>query len=343
MITIMLHHNYGLKSGKKKFKPKGMVHKPGEKEKLIQADVAGYYPSQRLDLNYVHRFDPYFYDEYAITRVEKLEGKKTGDKLLEAYGKLKGNSTFGLLNSIYSPLYAPKLAYSTTINGQLLLAMLIERLYVKGFKVIGANTDAVNIYVPNSRWDEYIVICHQWESDTKMKLDHDEFTIIYEQSCNNYIALTPEGKAKTKGSFVPKLDLLKGYKYPVVKFALLEYFQNNTPIEKFITEYDDIYDFCMSNKMGMSKKTGNKFKAIHNGKVLQSTNRYYAAVGKDAGYLYKNAGLGNEHVCKDSGVIIFNTFVEKEMKDYNINYNFYIRVARKIIAEIEGEQLNLFE
>lgn len=337
-----LHMNYGLKSGKKKFKPKGMVHKPKIDEKLIQADVSSYYPSIRIEY-LAHRFDPFFLTEYSKAYQEKKDGKLSRDSLLEGYAKLKLNSTFGLTNSQYSALYAPAdLAYATTINGQLMIAMFIERLHIAGFNVIGTNTDSVNLYVPDNRWDEYMEICTQWESDTKMKLDHDEFTVIYEQSCNNYIAITPKGEAKTKGSFVPELNLLKGYQYPVVKLALLAYFKDKIPVEKFIKGHNDIYDYCMSNKMGKSKKTGNKFKAIHNKKVLQSTNRYYAAVGPEAGYMYKNAGLGDAHVCKDSGVMIFNVFVEKEMKDYNINYLFYIRIAKKIIHEIEGEQLNLF-
>ena len=47
------------------------------------------------------------------------------------------------------------------------------------FEVVGANTDAVNVYVPDERWQEYLSICKEWEELTKMSLDHDEFTAIY--------------------------------------------------------------------------------------------------------------------------------------------------------------------
>ena len=326
-----LHHDYKA----------GRVFKSTDTVKVIQSDVTSYYPSMRIE-HFPHRFDPVFLKEYVKAYEEKATGKSTKNKLLEGYAKLKLNSVFGLYNSVYSPLYSPKLAYSTTINGQLMLAMLIEELILAGFKVIGANTDAVNVLVPNNKWDEYQAICTAWEKKTSMGLDHDVFTAIYEQSCNNYIAVEESGKIKTKGTFVPELELLKGYKYPVIKTALLKYFTEGVALEDTIRNHDDIYDFCMSTKMGKSNKTGAMFEAYHNGVKLQRTNRYFASKGKETAYLYKCAGLVNEHVLADSGVTIFNKFIKKEMKDYGINYDFYIRQARKVQQEIEPEQLSLF-
>jgi hypothetical protein len=251
--------------------------------------------------------------------------------------------------------------------------MLIEMVSLAGFEVVGANTDAVNVIVPNSRWDEYVNICSEWEKITKMGLDHDEFTAIYEQSCNNYIAVIPGGKVKTKGVFVSDQNLLKGFEHPIVKKALIKYFTEGVSIEKTITECDNIYDFCMSTRMGKSNTTGKPFEAYHNGVKLQRTNRYYAAVGPNAAYLYKSAHEGKDvqaykpdlstmdeeghckmvpdygnmrssmvHVLKSSGVIILNKYEEKSIEDRNINYNFYIKQANEIKRAIEPEQLSLW-
>jgi hypothetical protein len=326
-----LHHDY----------QRSLTIKPPVGCKLIQSDVTSYYPSMRIE-HLSHRFDPAFLTEYKKAYAEKAEGKATGNKMLEGYAKLKLNSVYGLYNSVYSPLYAPEVAYGTAINGQLMLGMLIESLSEAGFKVVGANTDAVNVIVPDARWDEYIEICAEWEKVTSMSLDHDEFTAIYEHSCNHYIATIPGGYVKAKGNFVSDQNLLKGYEHPIVKKALIKYFTEGEPIEKTITECDNIYDFCISTRMGKSKTTGMAFEAYHNGVKLQRTNRYYAAVGPNAAYLYKSAGGTMSHVLKSSGVIILNKYEEMDMKDRSVNYSFYIKAAEEIRRAIEPEQMSLW-
>jgi len=324
-----LHHDY----------KRSLVIKPGKNEKLVQADVSSFYPSIRIE-HLKHRFDPVFLDVYKESYQEKKEAKAQKNKMMEAYAKLKLNSSFGLYNSIYSPFYSPETAYGTTINGQLMLAMLIEDLTENNFKVVGSNTDAVNVIVPDKRWDDYIKICSNWESNTKMGLDQDIFEVIYEHSCNNYIGIMEGGYIKEKGFFVTELDFLKGYSHPITKIALKEYFVNKIPIRKTIIEHNDIYDFCMSTRMGYSKATGKPFEAVHNGKQLQRTNRYYAS--NTGAYLYKFDGATHEHVLKDSGVTILNKYEKKNMEDYDINYSFYINAAQKIINDIEPQQLTLY-
>ena len=323
-----IHHEY----------KRGITHKEVPGTKLLMPDVSSYYPSMRIE-HFPHRFDPLFLTEYKKAYAEKAEGKRTKNKMLEGYAKLKLNSVFGLYNSVYSPLYSPTVAYSTTINGQLMLCMLIEEFLLADIEVLGTNTDSITVRVKDAQMKVYHKICAEWEKTTSMGLDHDEFTAIYEQSCNNYIAMTKEGYAKTKGTFVPELNLLKGYTYPVIKNAMIDYFTKGVPIEKTIRDCKDIYDFCMSTRMGVSKD-GVRFEAYHNGKKLQRTNRYYASVGPGTAYMYKSAGGPMQHVLKGSGVIVFNKYVEKD--DYNINYKFYIREAMKAVRAIEPEQLGLW-
>lgn len=73
----------------------GQYVKPDDKHYLIQSDISGYYPSQVIKLNYPHRLDPYFKEKYVEAYQDKAEGKRTGNKVQEALGKLIGNSTFG--------------------------------------------------------------------------------------------------------------------------------------------------------------------------------------------------------------------------------------------------------
>jgi len=45
---------------------------------------------------------------------------------------------------------------------------------------------------------------------------------------------------------------------------------------------------------------------------------------------------------KGYGVTIFNNFEKRDMKDYLIDYNFYISETNKLMNELKSNQLNLF-
>ena len=333
---------------------------------LIFSDVSGYYPSQKVMLGYPHKYDPWFTEKYVQAYNDKKIGKLEGDELKEKLNKLIGNSSFGLFLSFYSKLYMPDLGLKITVNGQLMLAMWIEELWIKlgpkGLRIVGSNTDCVEVICPKSLLKEYFDICDKWCNTTKMSLDHEYFYKVYRMNCNNYIALKADEngkllldsdgkpKVKLKGFFDAETDLLKGYEFPVVKKALTECFVANynqeeigERIKGFILASTDIYDFCMSVKMGTSNKTGEKFNAYHNNRKLQKTNRYYAASGPQSAYLYKSSNeIERLHVLKDSKVIIFNDYIEKPMNEYNINYGFYVDQALKIKDKIMPSQLKLF-
>ena len=328
----------------------GQILEPTEDEYLIMPDFSGFYPSQVVQLEYAHKYDPFFREMYVQSYYDKIEGKRIGDKLMETLNKLIGNSSFGKFLSFYSPLFMPKLAYQITCNGQLMALMLIERLSLAGFKVVGANTDAVEVYVKKARYDEYLAVCNEFCALTKMSLDHDKFVKIYRKSCNHYIGIkanndgTPQidekgrFKVKLKGDFEQESDLLKGAKPTIIKIAIFEELVYGTPIAKTVKEHADIYDFCMSSRIG------GEFKTVHAGNTLQKTNRYYAGKGHDSSYIYKvrKADNSEQHILKESKVIIFNDYVEKPMSEYNINYGYYINEAQKIVDQIKPRQLTLF-
>jgi hypothetical protein len=328
---------------------------PPKDHLFTSVDVNSFYPSiiAMYKLNPPH-LKPVWNDIYSESRDTRIKAKFSGDDFTAELKKLELNATFGQLNSIYSPVYAPKAFYSITINGQLLLSMLMERFIVAGFTPISMNTDSVEIIYPKDKQDLFESIKKQWEIDTMMTLDQEYYSKMVRRDINSYLAVKCDENGvnkeydgelvvKRKGFFEDGMNLLKGYKYPVVKKALYDYFIKGVPLEQFIKNHDNIYDFCISERMGTSKKTGKPFKAYHNGQVLNKTNRFYAAKGLEAGYLYKSGdGKTMEHLLKNSGVIIFNDYVEKPMADYRLNYEYYIHEAREIVRGIEKEQLNLF-
>lgn len=330
----------------------GQILEPKSDEFLIMPDFAGFYPSQVVRLEYEHKHDPFFREKYVEAYNDKIEGKRIGDKLMETLAKLIGNSSFGKFLSFYSPLYSPELAYRITVNGQLMALMLIERLSLGGFRVVGANTDAVEVYVKKERYDEYLAICNDFCALTKMSLDHDKFTKIYRKSCNHYIGIKADKdgnpmldengryKVKLKGDFDQESDLLKGVKPNIVKMAIFEELVYGTRIADTIKNCKDIYEFCIASRVG------GKYITVHNNIKQQKTNRYYAGKGSNAAYLYKidkeDASDTRNHILGNSKVILFNDYIDKSMSEYNINYSYYIEEAQKIVDIIKPKQLTLF-
>lgn len=132
----------------------------------------------------------------------------------------------------------------------------------------------------------------------------------------------------------------------IVPIALKRYFVDGIPVRDTICSHTDIYDFCL--RLKTNAKSTPMFKYIENGEIkntiLNRTTRYYISnYGKNSGNLFKD--FGDERI---SGVnvgytaTLFNQYEEKPFDEYNINYNFYIAEAMKIVYAVTTGQLKLF-
>lgn len=302
----------------------------------------------------------------------KEEGNKEMQTVYETAAdskKILINSIFGKLGSEYSWLYDPLAMIQVTINNQLYIMMLAERFVMAGFRVISANTDGLTSLVPRKRHDEYLEICKQWEKDTRFELEHAYYKKYIRRDVNCYLVLKEmkEGEEfdydyhiKVKGDLDPFLyeNFEKGFDKPVVALAVYNHFVNNIPIQKTIREHTDIYDYCMSKKNDSSYD--NEFYAVENGEVsktiLQKSNRYYISDRGYGGKLIKakdtikidefgKSSKGKRKQAQQVAgeyVTIFNDYIPKHMKDYNIKYIYYINAAQKIIDSIVPKQTSLF-
>ena len=77
-------------------------------------------------------------------------------------------------------------------------------------------------------------------------------------------------------------------------------------------------------------------------KELSKNTRYF--ITNSGGSLIKTRNKDNWETRINSGFLVkdFNSFVDKPMNEYNLNYNFYIAECNKIIDLIEDKQLSLF-
>jgi len=322
---------------------------------IIDADVGSYYQNIMIN-NYVYpeHLSPVFLQQYNNVKLDRLKAKKEGNLTIADTLKIVLNSTFGKLGYEHHWLFDLLAMLRVTVNGQLYLLMLIERLVMAGFKVISANTDGVVTIVPKDKKEEYYAVCKEWEKDTSFDLEYTFYKRYARRDVNNYITIKEDGKVKTKGDFIyPQATeqehllkdpwvLRRGFDKPIIALALNKYFEHNIPIDETITNHKDIYDFCTSQKT--DKKFHNEFHSIVNGegkieKVQQSV-RYY--VSNTGGALLKCDPLTSRQInyCVGRNVTLFNDYFEA--KDYNIDYSYYIHEAQKIIDLIEDPQLTLF-
>lgn len=247
--------------------------------------------------------------------------------------------------------------YTVTINNQLYLLKLIEMLYLVNIDTISANTDGIICKIPKELEDTYFKTCEIWEKYTKFNLEYTDYNKYICYAINDYMAISPgyddtdkseESKnmyIKSKGLFLTKVKIDKGYKYPIVAKALMDYYADNVPIEDTIRNHTNIYDFCISIKTGSDFIK--EYQRIINGKlnitILQKNVRYF--ISNTGGIILKKykevkidiRGQKREYISLHKGYYstIFNDYYPCEnFKNYNINYNYYIKEAHKILNDI---------
>lgn len=318
------------------------IYLPEGDEVFIDADVTSYYPSLIIQYGLRPEHLPKRFNEvYETLFNQRIEAKRAGDKLTSETFKLALNGAFGNINNPYSYLYDPKMFFTITLSGQLLLSMLCEMFEGVGFKVESANTDGVTARVQKKRFKEFVAVCNAWEKQSKMNLEYTLFNKIVRRDVNCYYAVVcdrdgkPTGSVKEKGAWVRETKLGKGYRRPIENIALYEYFINGKPVEETVMNHDNIYDFCMAQRVGK------QFKVEWKGQPTQRTNRYYASTDPEAGDLLKIKSDGSvTSLVAGQPVMLFNDYEEK--KFWNIDYKFYIREINKIIDSVEHTQLTLF-
>jgi hypothetical protein len=116
--------------------------------------------------------------------------------------KLGANGAYGMSNNKYSVLYDPQFTMTITINGQLMVCMLAERLLtVPTFQIIQVNTDGITYRIHRDYEPQAAEICKQWEAYTLLKLEDANYRRMWIRDVNNYVAEDMKGKLKQKGAY----------------------------------------------------------------------------------------------------------------------------------------------
>lgn len=323
---------------------KGGLHSVNKNESYFEdneneiktSDVASLYPN--LIINYGLLRYKEVIELYTRVKSDRIEAKKNKDKSKDALLKLILNSTSGMIDNKYSWLYYPEGAMKLRLMGQLILTLTIERLVLAGYQVISANTDGIEVVVPKDRTLEYEQIVDQVGREFDLIFEHENYQKIIYMNVNNYLAQT-SSKIKQKGLFVDKPELGNSVDYLIIPKALKAYYIDNVPVKQFVESHTNVLDFCCSQKVDKSyhiEWTSPQFVKSKQ----QRLNRFYAST--KGGYIYKCRNGKQNHLLKESGVMIYNNH-DPNVFPTDINYKFYIAQINKIISEISNKnQLTLF-
>lgn len=174
-------------------------------------------------------------------------------------------------------------------------------------------------------------IVYEWEQRTDLKMEFDEYRKVFQKDVNNYVAVTPDGKYKSKGSYVKKQNPLD-YDLPIVNKAMIEYMVNGIPVEQTINNCDQLIMF-----QKIVKLTG-KFKyAIHNGEILsEKCFRVFASLDESDTYIGKQKTEGatiEKFANTPEYCFIVNTDVKQAMTPLKLNRQWYINLANERLRQ----------
>ena len=266
--------------------------------------------------------------------------------------KIVINSIYGKLGFQYGDIYDRLAVLKVTINGQLMILMLVEELELNGIQVFSANTDGIVVKLYNKDIDKYNSIKNNWEEITKLKFDTDYYECLISRDINNYLSqfrINKKGVHKleleTKGALNPLMyanDLTKGYDMPIVAEAVKEFFLNDVPVMKTLQNATNILDFCKTQNVGRQFHVEVEY--LKNGNVIRENYQRYVRyyVSNNGVVIYKvNNDVENSNAVDKANlaagqvVTIINTLDDKDISLRDINYKYYYLECMKIINPIK--------
>ena len=318
----------------------------------IHYDIGSFYPSTMVAYNIApkHLNQQVFTKMVDYFRTTRLKCKHTSDDvemLIKGVpNKLSAEALKIVINAIYVKfgsetyfLYDRFAQMQVTINGQLMVMMVIEALELAGIHVISANTDGIIVKLYKNKEEQFKQITDEWCAFNKMTADSERYKLFITRDINNYLNVQSNDTIEFKGALDPKQylkDLKKGYDMPVVAIAVFEYLVNNIPVMTTLRNHKDILDFCKTQNVGrqfevvydvyekgvirhVHSQRHVRFYVSTKGVIIQKENKTTGAKSKLAG--------GNS-------VCILNSLDDKPIEERNINYGYYYNECYKIIDPI---------
>jgi hypothetical protein len=297
---------------------------------ILDVDVTSLYPSIGIvNRLYPEHLGETFYSVYSGVKDQRVSYAKGTPE--NAMLKLALNGVYGDSNNQYSPFYDPQYTMAITINGQLLLCMLADSLmYIPGLEIIQINTDGITVYLPRGMQWVFDHFCRCWEGVTALNLEQVEYQAMYIRDVNNYIAVTLEGKVKSKGAYEHKdLGWHKDHSALVIPKAAEAALLHGTPVDQFVRSHGDMLDFMCRAKVPRNSRL------MLGERQIQNVSRYY--VSHTGASLVKIMPPLAKVPDKERSIGIAVGWLVTECNRLptsmpgDINYEYYISEAEKLV------------
>jgi len=320
------------------------IFEANEEYEIIDWDVSSYYPAIIINNGrYPQHLGKEFLEGYKQMFNKRLELKPQSKKDKKIAGivgalKLAVNSVYGKSSDMQNWIYDRQLTMFTTITGELSLMMLIEAYELADIHVISANTDGVTIRIKKTHLDKMNEINQWWQNLTQYELERTDYTKIIFSTVNDYIAIKPNGEVKKKGDFLTDFELHKNKSARVVPLALEQYFINGTPVNDFIMEHRNIYDFAMRQRA--NKDFHFEGKSESGTTIYNKLIRFYVSNTGEKLLKVKNLDSTSgaapiSQVEAGEWVMTVCNHLTKDHPLDNINHSYYIERAERIINKID--------
>lgn len=308
----------------------------------INIDASSYYATLLTEL----KIGPNSLDKTVFQNTVKrlLNSRKESVKDIDKSKLYKDvlTSIIGKLISTNSWLYDPRSYYKITINGQLIMLMLISLLEENDLKVVYCNTDELVIKTPRKKVSFFVDLLDSFcknNTDIRFKINFCNKFIVKEST--NTLRLFVDGKVKKTGSFDYDIWVTKKLSAPIVSKALEQILLYGVDIDEFFDNNKNIYDYFYS--LNTNKGQTLKVSSIFNNKfvsheIKNDFVRYYIT-NKIGGTLILN-DEGKETVITKEKAKILNNVVYEYVDD--IDFDYYKREVKKILELFKVKQLELF-
>jgi hypothetical protein len=246
-------------------------------------DVTSLYPSIAIECGYFpEHLGPRFVEVYRRLREQRVGYKKGTPE--NAMLKLALNGVYGASGDAFSIFFDPLFTMKITIGGQLMIAMLVERLLeCDQVQIVQCNTDGVTMYMPRRSLLSVQQACDEWEKLTHLSLESVDYRRITIRDVNNYIAVKTNGEVKRKGAYEWDMEWHQNHSALVVAKVAERVLVEDASIYDCLSSWPDIMDFMLRVKV----PRGSRLVLHEDGvdKPLENTQRYY--VSTEGGQLFK--------------------------------------------------------
>jgi hypothetical protein len=348
-------HNISFNGTKVEFKAGGLHYaRPKVKttKKIIQADIASMYPQTIINLKIL---DSKSHKKYIKAKDDRIILKRKGDVLANVE-KLKLNSTFGCLKSVYNKnLYNPQLLYTVTLYGQMAMLELCLNLDKAGIEIVQINTDGV--YFIEDDTIDYKSIFKEWELKFNYQMEFDYFDSIHQVSVNEYIGFKKVVEYNTfedywndplkkspfynKGGLFTRTDFNNNpssvNKYGIINKAFFAKLLFNLDPIDIIDEETDIKLFQIP--VSASSKY-DKVICSKTGKVFQKNNRLFASTSENG---YKLLKIKNGIASKFPKIPNNGTIINDDIRNCSmlkeIDHAYYINLVYEKINSLKFKEI----